>query len=61
MDVFSLKKNTVKIKMDKGVMDMKVLCAKTSMFVPSKHIKRFDTIENAFISYKGDMKKEMKQ
>ena len=61
VDVFSLKKNTVKVKMDKGMMDMKVLCSKTSVFVPSKHIKRFDTKENAFVSYKGDMKKELKQ
>ena len=40
---------------------MKVKCVVTNTMQYSSFIKRFDEKANGFVSYKGDMKKEVKQ
>ena len=57
----SLPKNDLSVKQIGGATIMKVKCVVTKSMYHSGLIKRFDEKANGFVSYKGDMKKEVKQ
>ncbi len=57
----SLPKGDLSVKQIGVVTRMKVKCVVTNTMQYSSFIKRFDEKANGFVSYKGDMKKEVKQ
>lgn len=57
----SLPKSELSVKEVGDTVTMKVKCVVTKTMQPSEFIKRFDEKANGFVSYKGDMKKEVKQ